>query len=161
MAPGRAQPLHGAPHFGLAGDAPQAVDDIVGTQGAQAVQQRARVLEHDPRFAAFGEQRRDELAHARVAVLEDLRVVVVADARVLEHVLQVADECRRAQIGAAGRDQRLVHVQRHGAGASDVVEADAAVFQEDRCIARGGDRALDQRLGTAQVGQVVDGFREC
>jgi hypothetical protein len=160
VAPGRPEPLDGAAQCGLAGDALEAVDHIVGPQHAQPVQQRARVLEHDARLAAFGEQRRDELAHARIAVPEDGRIVVVAHARMLEHVLQVADECGRAQLGTAGRDQRLVHVQCHRAGAADAVEADAALRQKHRGIAHASDRALDQRLGTAQVGQVVDGLRQ-
>jgi hypothetical protein len=62
------------------------------------VQQRAGVLQHDPRLAALGEQLGDEFAHPRVAPLEHRRVVVVAKVGVLQHPLQVADDGRGAQL---------------------------------------------------------------
>ena len=45
--------------------------------------------------------------------------MVIADLRVLLHVLQVADQPRRTQIITAGGNQRLVHMQRDRASAID------------------------------------------
>jgi hypothetical protein len=160
VAPGRAQPFNGAPVLGHAGDALEAVDHVVCTLHAQTVQQGARILQHHTRLVAFGQQRRHEVAHAGITVAEGGCVVVVADTRVFEHVLQVADQRCGAQVGTAGRDQRLVHVQGHGAGTADAVEGDAAGVQEHRCAACVGNRAFDQPLGPGQVGQVVPGLRQ-
>ena len=124
------------------------------------MQQGARVFEHDARLVPLGEQGGNELAHAGVAVAECGRVVVVADPGVLEHRLQVADQRRGAQIVAAGRGERLVHVQRDGAGAADPVERNAAFVEEHGAIARCGNGALDQVFGAAQVRQSVHGLGE-
>jgi hypothetical protein len=51
--------------------------------------------------------------------VEHRGVVVIAEVGVLQHPLQVADDRRRAQVGSASRDERLVHVQGDGEGAVD------------------------------------------
>ena len=84
--------------------------------------------------------------------------MVVADALVLEHVLQVADHRGGANIASAGRDQRLVHVQRVGEGALDAGKIDVAVRQEDGPARRSGDGALNFLFRAADVGQAVDVF---
>src|SRR5208337_1035529 len=158
VAPGRAEPLDAAAIVGVAGDAPEAVEHVVGALLAQAVEERARVLEHDARLLALADQLRNELAHALVAPQEHRRVVVVADALVLEHVLQVADHLGGAKIASTGGNQRLVHVQCVGEGALDAAKVDAAVCQEDRPACRGGDGALNFLFRAADVGQAVDVF---
>ncbi len=76
------------------------------------MQQAARILEHDPRLLAHLHELRNELAHAFVAPMERRRIVVVANAGVVHHRLEIADHTRGAKIVAAGRDHWLVHVQR-------------------------------------------------
>ena len=90
------------------------------------MQQAARVLEHDPRLLALVHELRNELAHALVAPVEDRRIVVVANAGVVHHRLEIADHTRGAKIVAAGRDHRLVHVQRIGETAFNRAEVDPA-----------------------------------
>ena len=85
--------------------------------------------------------------------------MVVADARVLGHRLEVADQRRGVQVVPAGRSERLVHVQRDGAGAADPVETDAAVIEEYMPASRLGDGALDEILRATQVRQAVHVLR--
>jgi hypothetical protein len=77
VAPRAAQPLHRPAVALVACDARQGVEHIVGAHLAQSVEQRARVLEHDPRLEPLVEELRDELAHAFVTPQEHPRVVVV------------------------------------------------------------------------------------
>ena len=104
-------------------------------------------------------QRGHELAHARITPAEGRRVVVVADARVLGHRLEIADQRRGVQVVPAGRSEWLVHVQRDGAGAADPVETDAAVVEEYMPARRLGNGALDEILRAAQVGQAIHVLR--
>ena len=114
----------------------QVVEHVVQAHLAQAVQQGAGVFQHHARLLALVHQLRDELAHALVAPVEDRGVVVVADARVVHHVLEVADDLGGAQVAAAGRDQRLVHVQGDGERALDAAEVNPALRQEDLLLRR-------------------------
>jgi hypothetical protein len=91
------------------------------------VQQRTRVFQHDARLGALLHQAWHNLAHTLVTPVEYGGVVVIADIRMLHHVLQIANECSCLQIFATGRDQRLVHVQGIGVGAADVGEIDPAL----------------------------------
>ncbi len=90
--------------------------------------------------------------------MEDRRVVVVADALVFHHVLEIADDARRGQIASAGRNQRLVHVQGDGASRADASEIDPAFRQEHRPIATGAHRVFHQGFRTADHGQAIDVF---
>ena len=65
-------------------------------------------------FLPSRDQLRNDVAHPAVALGEDGGVVVVADARVPHHVVEVADDVGGAQVAAAGGDQRLLHVQGDG-----------------------------------------------
>ena len=76
----------------------------------------------DARIGALPDQLGDQLGHAPVAVGEGLGVVVVALTGVLDHELQVADQCA---IGP-GRDGGLVHVQGAGEGRADPLQGRAA-----------------------------------
>ena len=115
----------------VARDVLERVDHVDATHLAQPVQQLARVLEHHAGLLALLDQLRDELTHSLVAPGEGLRVVVVADVRVLHHVLEVADQCCGRQVGPAGWNQRLVHVQSHGHTATDVGEVDITLVKKN------------------------------
>jgi hypothetical protein len=117
------------------------------------VQQRAGILQHHPRLHAFVEELGDELTHPLVRG-KDAGVVIVADLRVRQHVLQVADDCRGAQVVAAGGDQRLMHVQCDRCGAAETSDVHAALGQQRR--PRPGARLLDERVGAAEVGKAGD-----
>ena len=159
VAPGVAQPFHRAPVARVAGDALQVVEHIVQAHLAQAVQQGAGVFQHHARLFAFIHELRDELAHALVAPVEDRGVVVIADARVIHHVLEIADDLRRAKVGAARRDQRLVHVQGAGKRALHAAPIDAALRQEDLAPAAAAHGGSDLVLSAADIRQIPNVFR--
>jgi hypothetical protein len=142
-------------HVRVTGHLAQRVEHVVEPHAPHAVQQRARVLQHDPRLGAVGQQLGNELPHPLVAPVEHRGVVVVADAGVLHHPLQVADRGRGAQVRPTGRDERLVHVQGDGEGAVDPVERRPLVAVH-RPLEPGPDGGVDLVLRPAQVGQVVD-----
>ena len=111
MAPSAAEP---PPHLagpGIAGEVPKRIENVIQAHLPHPVQQGAGVVEHHPGLAALAEQLPDELAHALVAPREYRGIVVVADVLMVHHPRQVADDRRGRQV-AAGRDKRLVHVQR-------------------------------------------------
>jgi hypothetical protein len=91
--------------------------------------------------------------------------VVVADVAVLVHVLQVADDGRRAQVVAAGRDERLVHVQGDGASAADRPEVDPPGAAVELALGAGVHhlghlllRAADVRYAVNVLGQLTHRF---
>ncbi|HSI22169.1 MAG TPA: hypothetical protein VK959_04020 [Methylophilaceae bacterium] len=84
--------------------------------------------------------------------------MIVADAWVLHHVLQIADDLGRLQIPASRRNERLVHVQSIGKRTFDVAEVDPALGQEDRPSLSLGDDALDVVLLAAEIGAAVNVF---
>ncbi len=153
MTPRRAEPFDAAAVRRIVRDRPEALEDVVKPHVAQPVQQAARVLEHDARVAALVDEPRYELPHALVAPVEHGRVVVVADVGVLHHVLQVADDPCRAQVVAAGRNQRLVHVQRLGEAARQRAHVHAASRQVEGPAL--GGRLGDRVLRAADVRQPV------
>ena len=160
MPPRAAQPLRRLPVARVGRDPGQGVEHVVAAHLAQPVQQRAGVFEHDPGRQPLVEQPGDELAHPPVAVDEHRGIVVVADARVVQHRLQVADDRRGAQIRAARRDERLVHVQGDGEGTVHVTEPGGPRRQEDGIIPAGPDRILDALLRATDVGKAIDVFRK-
>ena len=124
--------------------------------GAQAVEQGAGILQHHPRLLALVDQLRDKFADALVAPMEHRRVVIIANALVLHHVLEIADDGRGVQVTATRRNQWLMHVQGDGAGSADVTEIDAAFRQEHRAGATGAQSLFHERLRTADVRQTVN-----
>ena len=160
MPPRAAQPLDRLPVARVGRDRGQGVEHVVPAHQAEPVEQRAGVFEHDPGRQALVQQPGDELAHPPVAVDEHRGIVVVADARVVQHRLQVADDPRGAQIGSARRDQRLVHVQGDGEGTVRVTEPGGPWWQEDGIVSAGPDGLLDALLLAADVGQAIDVFRK-
>ena len=92
MTPGGAEPLDRTAIARIAGDPPEIVENIVEPHLAQAVKQRARVIEHHPRLVAFIQKLRNEFAHALLTPTEHRRVVIVADTRIIHHVFKVADD---------------------------------------------------------------------
>src|SRR6516225_2093716 len=104
MAPSGTQPLDGTPVSGIQCDALQIVEDIVQNHRTESVKKTTRVVQHHPRLLALCYQLWDELTHAFVTPMENLRVMVIADLRVIHHVLQIADDRRSLQIGAARRN---------------------------------------------------------
>jgi hypothetical protein len=158
--PGAAKPLHRMPQARVTGKRPQGVEHVVQACAAQPVQQGAGVLQQDPWLAALGEQLGDELVHPLVARVEHRGVVVVAEAGVLQHPLQVADHRRRAQLRSGGRDERLVHVQGDRERAVDARDVHRRLTADHRPASAGGDRRLDQLLRTAQVRQAVHVLRQ-
>jgi hypothetical protein len=155
VPPRAAQPLHGLPQVGVAGQRSEGIEDIVQACAPQSVQQGAGILQHDPRLAALGEQPWDELPHPLVAPVEHRGVMVVAQVGMLQHPLQVAHDRGSAQVGAVGRDQRLVHVQSDRERAVDAGDVHRGSTKEHRPCPP-GDRRLDRLLRTAQVRQVVN-----
>src|SRR4029077_13702580 len=103
-------------------EARQGVEHVGGAHLAQSVEQRARVFEHDPRLDPLVEELRDELAHAFVTPQKYARVVVVTDARIVQHPLQVADHLCRPQLRTPCRDEWLVHVQCNSESAVDLTK---------------------------------------
>ena len=97
---------------------------------AQAVKERPRVLEHDAGLLPLLDELGNELSHALVTPMENAGIVIVADAGVLHHVLEIADHGGGSKLPAARRDQRLVHVQRDRERAASAIEIDAAFVQE-------------------------------
>ena len=100
----------------------------------------------------------NELAHALVAPDEDRGVVVVADALVLHHVLEVADDGRGVQVMPAGGDQRLVHVQGDGTGGTHSTEGHTPVVTVQIPAATAGHRLSNLALGTGNVRETIDVF---
>ena len=157
VAPRASKPFDRPAIARVQGDRAQRVEHVVRTHLAQPVQKRARVLEHHARLRALVDELRDELPHPLVAPAEHRSIVVVPDVRVLGHVAKVADEACRPQIVSAGRDQRLVHVQRDRERAVDSRERiPGARVREHRTLRGVRDRRGDQRLATREVGQPVD-----
>ena len=156
MPPRAAEPLHGLPQVGVAGQRPQGVEHVVQPHVPQPVQQGAGVLQHDPRLAALAEQLGDQLPHPLVAPVEHRGVMAVADVGMLQHPLQVADDGGGAQVGSAGRDQRLVHMQGDGKRAVDTGNVHRRLIREQRPVSARGDRRRDCLLRTAQVREAID-----
>ena len=84
--------------------------------------------------------------------------MVIADVRVLHHVLQVADQLGGVQVVAAGRDQRLVHVQGVGEGGAYAAEVDPALGQKHGPVAVLVDHPCQLLLGARDIGYAVDVF---
>jgi hypothetical protein len=156
VPPGAAEPLDRLPQVGVAGQHSQGVEDVSQSSAAQPVQQGAGVVQHDPRLAAVAEQLGDELTHPLIAPVEHRRVVVVAELGVLQHPLQVADDGGVAQVGSAGGDERLVHVQSDRERAVDAGDIHRRLIPEQWPVSASGDRRLDCLLRTAQVRQAAD-----
>lgn len=112
MAPEAAEKLHMALHLRIAGQESERTGDVVTSHLGHTPEQVAGVIEHDPRRAALTDQLGNQLGHSPVAMGKRLGVVVIPLAGVVEHVLQVGDQC---SIGP-GRDRGLMHVQRTGKG---------------------------------------------
>ena len=109
---------------------------------------------------ALVHQLRDELTHPLVAPNEHRRVMVVADARVIHHVPEVADDFGRGQIVTTRRNQRLVHVQRSRKSVVDVAEINAALRQKHRLACRRSDGGRYLFLGPANVRALLDIFSQ-
>ena len=122
MAPRAAQPLYRPAVTLVTGEARQGVEHLAGAHLAQSGEQRARVLEHDPRLEPLVEEVRDELAHPSVTPQEHPSVVVVTAVRLVQHPLHVADQLGRPQLRTTCRDEWLVHVQRNRESAVDLTE---------------------------------------
>ena len=153
VAPGTAEPLHGLPGPGITGEVRERIEYVIQTHLPHPMQQRARIVEHHPGLVPLVEQLPDELAHALVAPYEYRGIVVVADVLMVHHPRQIADDRRGAQV-AAGRDKRLVHVQRDRERAGGVLHI--SVMREHRVFPARRDRLADERLLPAQVRQAVD-----
>ena len=75
------------------------------------------------------------------------------------HVLQIADQRGRTQVIAAGRDQRLMHVQRDRTRAVDPCERVAAARRPRAGVGVRAKRVLDQTLVAGDVRQSINVFR--
>jgi hypothetical protein len=111
----------------IARDRSETLKDIVEAHLSQSMQQAARVFQHDARLLALIHQLRDELSHPLVAPVKNRSVMVVTDPWVIHHRLEIADNSSTSQVITASRDQRLVHVQRIGKTAVDLVKVDRTV----------------------------------
>ena len=143
----------------IAGDSFETVQDVVESHLPNPVQQRARVFQHDPRLFAFVDQLRDEFPHPLIAPMEHRSVVIIADALVIHHILQVTDDFGGAQVVASGRNQRLVHVQGDRESALDVAEIDSTLRQVSRPVLAAADRRFNHGFGPADVGSLLNVLR--
>ena len=111
-----AQPFDVGLIFGVTGDALEVAQNIFSAHLDESPQQVAGVVEHDAGVAALVNEFGDEVAHAAIAPGKDARVVVVAVALVIKHMLQVADQFT---IGS-GRDGGLMHMEGTGKASANV-----------------------------------------
>ena len=144
--------------IGLASDALQVVEHVVQAHALQAVEQRPAVFKHHARLFAFVNQLRDELARALVAPMKDRSVVIIPDAWVVHHVLQVANNFGGGQIAAFGWNERLVHVERVGERAADAFEINPGLGQENALAAAGSNHRIDLLFRATKVRQPANGF---
>ena len=107
MAPERTQPFHMALHGVITGEIAQCACDVLTTHLVNSPQKVAGIIEHDPWIAPLADQLRNEISHSSVTLREGLRVVVVAFARILEHVLEMGNQFS----ALTGRNRWLMHVQ--------------------------------------------------
>ena len=110
VAPEGAEPLHMGLNRGIGGEEPEGIKDVAAAHLLETPEQIAGVIEHDARIAALSDQLGDEIGEAPVAVGEGFGVVVIALARVLQHVLEMGDQ----RAVGTGRNRGLVHVERAG-----------------------------------------------
>jgi hypothetical protein len=137
MSPGRTQPFDTAAVFRIAGYFPEIFENIRKTHFVHPIEQRTRIIEHTPRLGALFKQLRYEIAHALIALVENLGVMIVAAAQVIHHMLQIADY--------VGLFERLVgicyvwlmHMQRYRKCAFDVVPVNLALRQKNRVAVSG------------------------
>src|SRR5262245_34098006 len=117
------------------------------------MQEDARVIQHHSRLFAFVNELRDEVAHSFVTPMKPRRVVIVADALVVHHVFEVADEGSGPQVAAPSRNQWLVHMKCNGKRATDPMEISYT-------IGKTGNRArhcfFNAFFGSTDVGLSVD-----
>jgi len=104
---------------------------------------------------AFVHELRDELAHALVAPMKDRGVVIVPNAWVVHHVLEVADNFGGGQVAAFGWDERLVHVESVGERTADASEINPALGQENALATAGLNHRFDLLFRAAKVQQPV------
>ena len=160
MSPRTAEPFHRRAITRVAGDPFQIIQDIIQTHVPQAMEERPGIFEHDAGLFAFIDQLRNEISHPLVAPLKNRRIMVIADALIIHHVFEIADDFSSGQIVATCRYQGLVHVQRNREGAIDIAEIDAAFCQEHRLGGVGSQGRFDRRLRPANVGSLVNIFRQ-
>ena len=86
--------------------------------------------------------------------------MVVADTLVVHHVFEVADDFGGTHIAASGRNERLVHVERNGAGAVYGSEINAAFLYKNRFVLSGLYGLLNNFFGPRNVRYSVDIFLE-
>src|SRR6185437_117951 len=142
----------------IAGDPLQVVEHLMESHLTHAVEQRARILEHDARFFAFMDELRNELPHAFVAPDEYGRVMVIADALVIHHILEIADDLGAANLVTTGGNQWLMHMQRHSGGALDALEVEPTLRKVPRPHGSVHQSTLNQLFPPGDVGQTIDIF---
>ncbi|CDI02151.1 hypothetical protein BN873_260007 [Candidatus Competibacter denitrificans Run_A_D11] len=160
MAPRTSQPLHRPPVSRIARCILEGVEHIVQPHRPQAVEQGAGILQHHPRLLALVNQLRDKFAYPLVAPVKNRRIVIIANALVIHHVLEVADNGRRGQVAATCGNQGLVHVQSDGTRRADTPEIDPTLRQENRLAAASAQGFFDQMFRTANVRQSIDILRK-
>ena len=124
VAPERAEPLNMALHLWIAGEVVQCSADVVSPHLADAPQQIAGVIEHDPGAASLSQQLWNQLGEAPVALGKRFGIVVIPLSLMVKHVLQVGDQ----RTIRSCRDGWLMHVQRAGKAGTDLVELDVGVL---------------------------------
>jgi hypothetical protein len=86
--------------------------------------------------------------------------MVIANAGIIHHVFQVADDFGGGEVAASGGDQRLVHVQRDGKRAADFSEIYPAVGLKNRFRAIRARCGFDAIVQTADVREMIGVFRK-
>ena len=86
--------------------------------------------------------------------------MIVADAGIVHHVLEIADDLRRGEVLAASRYQRLMHVQRDGKRAAEAAKINPAFRQIAWLSAVGLDRGVELLFRAANIREVVNVFRQ-
>jgi hypothetical protein len=141
----------------------QRVDHVARAHLLQPEEQGAGVVEREPRLFALVHQLCNQLTGPAITPAIDARVVPILLIGALGHVLQVADQRFVPGIGPAarapGRDERLMHVERHRAGPAGLAEVDAAFVQKDGAIPAPVSGFLALVIPPRDVGQAVDKLR--
>ncbi len=84
--------------------------------------------------------------------------MIVPDVLMVHHILEIADDPGGPKVVPAGRDERLVHVQRDGERAVGPLEVDPALRQIEGPFA--AHHPGDLLLRPAHIGQYVDIVRQ-
>jgi hypothetical protein len=109
---------------------------------------------------ALFDKLRDELTHPFVAPMENGRIVIVSNPRIIHHELEITNDLGSGEVLSPGRNERLMHVQSDRKSAIDAAKIDAALGQKDRFVSMLADGGVNQWFGSTKVGTIFNVFRQ-